>query len=323
VTTEATTQQNRAHGKRRGAVLLSLALGAALAAIVAMTGVTREAEAAFPGANGRIAFESDRTSGKGVNNPTGDVEIFAMNRDGTGVTQLTKNTADDFDPSYSAKGDAILFSTNRDGNIEIYVMDSDGTDQIRLTDNTVTDITPTIAPDGFSWAHERILNGNREIIYHAGAFEENITNSPGSDRYPVFSPDSSKIAFTSDRDGDAEVYTMDVKGMNLKNLTNNSVYDGAPDWSPNGAKIAFTSNRNTNDDIYAMNADGSGQTRLTRNATAESFAVWSPNGRKIAFQSLRQGDYEIFTMKASGESQIPLTNNSFADLAPDWQPLVN
>jgi len=113
-----------------------------------MTGVAREAEAAFPGANGRIVFESDRTSGKGVNNPTGDVEIFAMNRDGTGVTQLTKNTADDFDPSYSAKGDAILFSTNRDGNIEIYVMDSDGTDQIRLTDNTVTDITPTIAPDG-------------------------------------------------------------------------------------------------------------------------------------------------------------------------------
>ena len=109
-------------------MLLSLALGAALAAIVAMTGVAREAEAAFPGANGRIVFESDRTSGKGVNNPTGDVEIFAMNRDGTGVTQLTNNTADDFDPSYSAKGEVSLFSTNRDGNIEIYVMDSDGTD---------------------------------------------------------------------------------------------------------------------------------------------------------------------------------------------------
>jgi Tol biopolymer transport system component len=323
VITEATTQQNRARGKRRSAVLLSLALGAALAAIVAMTGVAREAQASYPGANGKIAFESDRTTGRGVNNPTGDSEIFAMNRDGSGVTQLTNNTADDFDPSYSAKGDAILFSTNRDGNIEIYVMDSDGTDQIRLTDNTVTDITPTIAPDGFSWAHERIQNGNREIIYHAGAFEENVTNSPANDRYPVFSPDSSKIAFTSDRDGDAEVYTMDARGTNLKNLTNNSVYDGAPDWSPNGAKLSFTSDRKGNDDIYSMNADGSGQKRLTRNATDEGFAVYSPNGRNIAFQTLRQGDYEIYTMKASGEAQVPLTNNAFADLAPDWQPLVN
>jgi tol-pal system beta propeller repeat protein TolB len=203
-------------------------------------------------------------------------------------------------------------------------MDSDGTDQIRLTDNTVTDITPTIAPDGFSWAHERIQNGNREIIYHAGAFEENITNSPANDRHPVFSPDSTRIAFMSDRDGDAEIYTMDVKGMNLKNLTNNSVFDDSPDWSPDGTKLTFTSDRKGNDDVFSMNAlDGSSQKRLTRNATDEGFAAWSPNGKKIAFQTFRQGDFEIFTMKANGEAQVPLTNNSFADLDPDWQPLVN
>src|SRR5215212_7340532 len=112
------------------------------------------AKAAYPGTNGKIAFESERTTGRGVDNPTGDSEIFIMNPDGTGVRQLTKNT--------------------------------------------VTDITPTIAPDGFSWAHERIQNGNREIIYHAGAFEANITNNPANDRYPVFSPDSSRIAFMSD-----------------------------------------------------------------------------------------------------------------------------
>jgi hypothetical protein len=86
VITEATTQQNRARGKRRSVVLLSLALGAALTALVAMAGVTQEAQAAYPGANGRIAFESDRTTGRGVNNPTGDSEIFTMNRDGSGVT---------------------------------------------------------------------------------------------------------------------------------------------------------------------------------------------------------------------------------------------
>jgi Tol biopolymer transport system component len=308
--TEPTTTKTNYY-LRALTILVALAI-----AVGSLVEQARPAQAAYPGANGKIAFESDRTTGPGVNNPTGDSEIFTMNPNGTGVIQLTDNTADDFDPSYSAKGDVILFSTNRDGNIEIYVMDTNPTteDATRLTNNTVTDITPTIAPDGFSWAHERIQNGNREIIYHAGAFEENITNSIANDRHPVFSPDSTKISFMSDRDG--------VKGMNLKNLTNNSVFDDSPDWSPTGTKIAFTSDRKGNDDIYTMNAsDGSSQKRLTRNATSEGFAAYSPNGKKIAFQTLRRGDFEIFAMKANGETQTPLTNNSFADFDPDWQPL--
>ena len=169
------------------ALVLLLALVLAAGTLIQGAG---PAKAAYPGANGKIAFESERTTGRGVDNPTGDSEIFIMNPDGTGVRQLTKNTSDDFDPSYSAPGGHILFTTNRDGNTEIYVMDSDGKNQIRLTNtnNTVSDITPTFAPDGFSWAHERIENGNREIIYHAGAFEANITDNLANDRYPVFSP---------------------------------------------------------------------------------------------------------------------------------------
>src|SRR5829696_2606372 len=62
------------------------------------------AEAAFPGANGKIVFQSERTTGTGVDNPTGDSEIFTMNPDGTGVTQLTFNTAFDGTPTFSDDG---------------------------------------------------------------------------------------------------------------------------------------------------------------------------------------------------------------------------
>src|ERR687894_1541234 len=65
--------------------------------LAALAGTAREAEATFPGNNGKIAFASDRTTGEGVNNPEGDFEIFTMDRDGTGFEQLTGNAALDFD----------------------------------------------------------------------------------------------------------------------------------------------------------------------------------------------------------------------------------
>jgi TolB protein len=110
--------------------------------MVSLGGLAQEASAAYEGANGKIAFESDRTRGKGVNNPTGDSEIFVMKPDGSGVTQLTDNTAEDFDPTFSADGEVVLFSTNRDGNQEIYVMNADGSKQANRTNATETDATP-------------------------------------------------------------------------------------------------------------------------------------------------------------------------------------
>jgi hypothetical protein len=74
------------------------------------TTLANPAEATFPGGNGRIALASNRTAGEGVDNPEGDFEIFTMNQDGTGLTQLTQNAAFDFDlhPRLAASVGAIL-----------------------------------------------------------------------------------------------------------------------------------------------------------------------------------------------------------------------
>ena len=104
---------------RTALLLTSMALGTLLACVVALLAGENHAQAAFPGANGKIVFASDGTTGTGVNNPTGDDEIFTMNKDGTGKTQLTDNTADDDSPSFSADGRYVVFTSDRDGNKEI------------------------------------------------------------------------------------------------------------------------------------------------------------------------------------------------------------
>ena len=86
-----------------------------------------------------------------------------------------------------------------------------------------------------------------------------------------------RIAFTSMRDGNNEIYAMDTDGKNKRRLTNNKASDSAPAWSPNGQKIAFVSRRDNNNEIYIMDTDGSNQTRLTNNSgNSDDDKDWRP-----------------------------------------------
>jgi len=87
--------------------------------------------------------------------------------------------------------------------------------------------------------------------------------------------EQSKIAFSSKRDGNSEIYVMNADGSEQTNLTNNPNSDASPSWSPDGKKIAFESARDGGFEIYIMNADGSGQTILTNNP-AQKWQDWHP-----------------------------------------------
>jgi TolB protein len=149
---------------------------------------------------------------------------------------------------------------------------------------------------------------------------------------PMPQAGSTRIVFTSNRDGNAQIYSMNLDGSGLIRLTNNLYNDDHPRWSPNGTKILFQSDRDSippdpenpgpaKQDIYVMNADGTGQTRLTTDAADDCNAVWSPDGNKIVFQSLRNGTYyQVYTMNADGTSQINLSNGMAADYQPSWSP---
>ena len=102
-----------------------------------------------------------------------------------------------------------------------------------------------------------------------------LTSGAAVNVQPNFSPDNT-IAFTSYRDGNSEIYTMNADGTAQTRLTTNPASDGDPEWSPDGQKIAFTSNRDGNSEIYTMNADGSGVTRLTNDPAGDSGPDWQP-----------------------------------------------
>ncbi|MFC1561009.1 SUMF1/EgtB/PvdO family nonheme iron enzyme [Candidatus Latescibacterota bacterium] len=129
-----------------------------------------------------------------------------------------------------------------------------------------------------------------------------------------------KIAFTSDRDGNDEIYVMNPDGSDQRNITNNPASDGAPSWSPDGSQIAFASNRDGVGDIYVMNADGSNQKRLTNNPANDYNPTWSPDSSQIAFHSHRDGNGEIYVMNTDGFNQINVSNNPADDFVPSWSP---
>ena len=139
-----------------------------------------------------------------------------------------------------------------------------------------------------------------------------------------------QIVFMSDRDGNGEIYVMDINGKNQHRLTNNPNDDCCPSWSPDGKRIAFVSDRAGHPgvipgrftyEIYVMDADGSNPQNLTNNPANDGFPSWSPDGKQIVFQSTRDDrQYEIYVMDADGANLQRLTENPNEDEYPSWSP---
>ena len=145
-----------------------------------------------------------------------------------------------------------------------------------------------------------------------------LTDDPGNDVAPRWSPDGRKLAFYSERDGNVDVYVMNADGSEQTRLTVSRGRDLAPAWSPDGVKLAFTSDRERNFDIFVMNADGSQLTRLTSDRNADTAPVWSPAGRKLAFTSRRAGNWEVYTINADGSELARITTHPADDFGPAW-----
>jgi Tol biopolymer transport system component len=159
---------------------------------------------------------------------TGTREIWVVNADGTGLTNLTNHPSDDTRPDWSPDGTLIAFQSNRTGNAEIFVMHADGSD---------------------------------------GATPRRLTFSPGPDAAPDWSPDGLRIAFQSNRDGNTEIYVMNADGTLPTRLTDYAGLDAKPSWSHDGKRIAFhrdvESFLEVHGQLFTMNADGSDATMIS------------------------------------------------------------
>ena len=131
-----------------------------------------------------------------------------------------------------------------------------------------------------------------------------------------------RIVFTSNRDGDWDIYSMDINGDNLLQLTNHPASDEYPACSPDGRRIAFTSERGVTHDLYVMDSDGDNVIRLTHDNFYESRPSWSPDGTRIAFGNFRigVGNSEIYAMDADGTNLTRLAKHNWHDVVPSWSP---
>lgn len=107
------------------------------------------------------------------------------------------------------------------------------------------------------------------------------------------------LAFVSERDGNSEIYVVNLDGTGLLRLTDDAGRDADPAWSPDGRRIAFSSTRGGNSDIYVMDADGSNVVRHTQDGSSQTPA-WSPDGKKIAFSGVRDGQRGIYVISEDG-----------------------
>ena len=310
--------------------VLVMVLSAALAAgLLTLAGTSREAEAAFPGQNGKIAFVDE----------FGD--IFTMNPDGSEQTNLTDSPTSDRNPAFSPDGDRIAFNSTSgdcgDGIFcerDIHVMNQDGTGETNLTQ------TPDIIESDPAWSP----NGSRIAFVVGTEQQENasiwVMNADGSDRTqltdgtpatssvaPAWSPNGDEIAFQ--RLG--RIWVMNADGSGQTQITDGP-FDFAPNWSPDGTKIVFDGKHELSDgsggqEIMVVNADGSGRRALTTGGMANGVGhpSWSPDGAKITFIGPGPGGEggDVWVMNADGTAKARINPGAGSlEFQPDWQPLV-
>jgi TolB protein len=298
-----------------------------LIAALTLLSLPAVAEGAFPGQNGKIAFDRYDPGAQ-------TVCIYIANADGSGQAPLLPcDSRSESTPRWSPDGSQIAYEGDA---LQLDLINADGSNlRPFFFESGISDISGHgWSPDGarlvVSWSFcgggDGVCEGEIENIdAGTGAYFTILSAFP--DKFfsdTDWSPDGSVIAFTryAGTAAGRQLYVIHPDGTGLTPLAAGSPGEGfLPSWAPSGDKIAFVTGRDGNQEIYVMNADGTGQTRLTTNAAIDTHPAWSPDGTKILFQSWRDGNGEIYVMNADGSVQTNLTNGPAHESRPDWQPI--
>lgn len=137
---------------------------------------------------------------------------------------------------------------------------------------------------------------------------------------PALSPDRTTIAFSSNRDGDFDLYLMDADGSNIRRLTTQPGADGDPAWSPDGSRLVYTGTRNGASQIFLISREGGTPQQLTSLGGGNFSPVFSPDGGAIAFISGRDGNDELYRMELDGTNQVNLSHTREKEASPQYFP---
>ena len=274
---------------------------------------------------GRIVFISTRD---------GNEEIYVMNADGSGQTNLSNHERRDSEASWSPDGTLIAFKSSRGGPPNIFVMKPDGTDVTQITDTLAVDGGPHWSPDGSRIAFYSFRGQARGLLW--------VMNADGSEPLPLLESvtpgfpdttcaggfpygwlDSDRVLYRGSQGG---IHALQICSVKLDGsevtaiLSEEDVLNDHPALSPDGSKIAFTSSRDDLSQIHLMDADGSDVTAVIDSEARDGQPVWSPDGQWIAFVSDQDGDLDIYIVRPDGTDLRQLTLNDGNDGWPSWGP---
>jgi TolB protein len=224
----------------------------------------------------------------------------------------------------------IYFVSSRTGTKEIWAMDYDGQNQHQVTHLGSISLSPRVSPDNSRIAFASLDRGGWSVRMYSLELGRTVGfpagTAGGSNQSPAWSADGAKIAFSSSRSGDSEIWVTDASGANLRKLTSFKGPDVAPTWNPRtGAQIAWVSGRTGLPQIYTMDLDGANVQRMTDGGYAIS-PSWAPNGQFLTFSWNRKygpgapGGQDIYVMDIASKRWLQLTHEAGSNDFPSWAP---
>jgi TolB protein len=256
----------------------------------------------LPPAAERIAFAAYRN---------GQWDIYSISPESSNLRQLTNDTYEDTDPSYSPDGTKLAFASRRNNNWDVYVLDLPTGQLARITDSPHYDGAPTWHPKGDVLAYESFQAGNLDIWQRDAASRETAINltadSPAGDFAPAWSPDGKEIVFTSWRDGNNDLYILAADTGSTLRVTNSPAAEAWATWHPQGQELAFALSDFGDRELFSLNLnalpaeDGPVQ-QLTWLGRADK-PVWSPDGKMIA-AIFHRWNGEVLILETIGEAHV-------------------
>jgi Tol biopolymer transport system component len=306
-----------------------LVLVSIFAIVLATTGTAASSPGHYPASNGWIVFASDRDI-----NSVAPFRLYQLEPIGGGVAPIGQLRGRQ--PVWSPDGTLIAFV---DLSFRLVVARADGTRLRVLTSGRPLTRSPSWSPDGSRIVFQQFgvgrSNGDLAVVTATGSKPRQITRGRADDSEPSWSPDGSLIAFSSNRDGDNEIWVVRPDGGGLRQLTKNGFRDVAPAWSPDGSLIAFESGRNPgrfNPELWTMRSDGGAERRVQLASDPSGFPswadmspAWSPDGNWLVYVTNEPYYPEnVSIVRPDGRDKIDLTPETRSqDLDPAWQPVCS